>query len=75
MILAEAKKTCPVAERVSLHHAGLIKAYDLQNVKNPVCILLTKVSGFMWERHLAAHNVVFRKAYRGKMPLPQFSRT
>ena len=39
MILAEAKKTCSAAERVGLHHSGLKKAYDLQNVKNPVCTL------------------------------------
>jgi len=25
----------------------------------------------MWERHLAANNAVLRKAYRGRMPLPQ----
>jgi len=33
--------------------------------------LTPRLSGFMWERHLAANNSVFWRTHRGKMPLPQ----
>jgi hypothetical protein len=32
---------------------------------------MTRISGFMWERHLAANIQTFQKAYRDRMPLPQ----